>query len=127
MSLVFKRIQAIQDSLSDDVLLPLKSYKYSSVDKSFISRYILKHYWNAFVEVLPMWLAPNMVTLLGFFFIIGNVILIELLMPDLIGPGPSWLYYSFAFGMWMYSTLDNVDGKQARRTGTSSGLGELFE
>jgi len=27
----------------------------------------------------------------------------------------------------MYSTLDNVDGKQARRTGTSSGLGELFE
>ena len=26
-----------------------------------------------------------------------------------------------------YQTLDNVDGKQARRTGTSSGLGELFE
>jgi ethanolaminephosphotransferase len=29
--------------------------------------------------------------------------------------------------MWMYSTMDNVDGKQARRTGTSSPLGELFE
>lgn len=26
-----------------------------------------------------------------------------------------------------YSTMDNVDGKQARRTGTSSPLGELFE
>ena len=26
-----------------------------------------------------------------------------------------------------YSTMDNIDGKQARRTGTSSGLGELFE
>lgn len=26
-----------------------------------------------------------------------------------------------------YQTLDNLDGKQARRTGTSSGLGELFE
>jgi ethanolaminephosphotransferase len=68
-----------------------------------------------------------MVTLLGFLFIVGNVMLIEVFMPDLIGPGPSWLYYSFALGMWMYSTLDNVDGKQARRTGTSSGLGELFE
>lgn len=33
-----------QDSLSDDALLPLKSYKYSSVDKSYISNYILKHY-----------------------------------------------------------------------------------
>ena len=41
--------------------------------------------------------------------------------------GPSWLYYSFAFGLFMYQTMDNVDGKQARRTGTSSGLGELFD
>ncbi|KAL3438686.1 CDP-alcohol phosphatidyltransferase-domain-containing protein [Aspergillus tetrazonus] len=124
---IFRRIREIQDSLSDDVLLPLKSYKYSSVDKSYISNHILRHYWNAFVELLPMWMAPNMVTLLGFGFIVGNVMLIEMLMPDLIGPGPSWLYYSFALGMWMYSTLDNVDGKQARRTGTSSGLGELFD
>ncbi|KAL4977751.1 CDP-alcohol phosphatidyltransferase-domain-containing protein [Aspergillus desertorum] len=124
---IFRRIREIQDSLSDDVLLPLKSYKYSSVDKSYISNHILRHYWNAFVELLPLWMAPNLVTLLGFGFIVGNVMLIEMLMPDLIGPGPSWLYYSFALGMWMYSTLDNVDGKQARRTGTSSGLGELFD
>ena len=48
-------------------------------------------------------------------------------MPDLVGPGPSWLYYSFAFGLWMYSTMDNIDGKQARRTNSSSGLGELFD
>jgi ethanolaminephosphotransferase len=33
-----------------------------------------------------MWLAPNMVTLLGFLFIVGNVILIEVYMPDLVGP-----------------------------------------
>ncbi|KAJ9199480.1 hypothetical protein DTO166G4_5488 [Paecilomyces variotii] len=120
-------VQATQDSLSDEHLVHLKSYKYSSVDKSPISRYILKHYWNAFVELLPLWIAPNMVTLLGFFFIVANVIFVELFMPDLVGPGPTWLYYSFAFGVWMYSTLDNVDGKQARRTGTSSGLGELFD
>lgn len=41
--------------------------------------------------------------------------------------GPGWLYFSFAFGLFMYQTMDNVDGKQARRTGTSSGLGELFD
>jgi ethanolaminephosphotransferase len=29
--------------------------------------------------------------------------------------------------MWLYSTLDNVDGKQARRTNSSSPLGELFD
>ena len=33
-----------------------------------------------------MWLAPNMVTLLGFLFIVANVFLIEIFMPDLLGP-----------------------------------------
>jgi ethanolaminephosphotransferase len=47
--------------------------------------------------------------------------------PDLQTPGPNWIYISFAVGMWAYSTFDNVDGKQARRTGTSSPLGELFD
>ncbi|OQE36782.1 hypothetical protein PENCOP_c011G03716 [Penicillium coprophilum] len=127
MNAIYRMVQETQDSLSDEALLPLKSYKYSAVDKSFISRYILKHYWNAFVEVVPMWMAPNMVTLLGFMWIVANVFIIQIFVPDMVGPGPAWIYYSFALGMWMYSTLDNVDGKQARRTGTSSGLGELFD
>lgn len=33
-----------------------------------------------------MWIAPNMVTLLGFLFIVFNVFLIEIFMPDMIGP-----------------------------------------
>ncbi|KAK7545683.1 ethanolaminephosphotransferase 1 [Phyllosticta paracitricarpa] len=121
------RYTAAHECVSEEALAHLKTYKYSSVDKSYVSRYILKHYWNAFVEILPLWLAPNMVTLLGFFFILANVGLLELYVPDLVGPAPNWVYYSFAFGLWMYSTMDNVDGKQARRTGTSSGLGELFD
>jgi len=119
--------EALAECVSDDALIHLKSYKYSAVDKSPISHYILRPYWNAFVELLPLWLAPNMVTLIGFFFILVNVGLLVIFMPDLVGPGPAWLYYSFAFGLFMYQTMDNVDGKQARRTGTSSGLGELFD
>ncbi|KAK4449321.1 Cholinephosphotransferase 1 [Podospora aff. communis PSN243] len=119
--------QAAAECVSDDALMHLKTYKYSAVDKSPISHYILRPYWNAFVELLPLWLAPNMVTLLGFFCILFNVGLLVIFMPDLVGPGPAWLYYSFAFGLFMYQTMDNVDGKQARRTGTSSGLGELFD
>ncbi|EFR02039.1 cholinephosphotransferase 1 [Nannizzia gypsea CBS 118893] len=149
---VVRKYAGLEDSLTDETLAPLRTYKYSSVDKSYISRYILKHYvlslsalfnaflftskgdgwmdhlpWNAFVELLPLWIAPNMVTLLGFGFIVGNVVLLEIYMPNLVGPAPSWVYYSFAIGIWMYSTMDNVDGKQARRTGTSSPLGELFD
>ncbi|KAL2255897.1 hypothetical protein VTK26DRAFT_2512 [Humicola hyalothermophila] len=119
--------QAIAECVSDDALIHLKSYKYSAVDKSPVSHYILRPYWNAFVELLPIWLAPNMVTLLGFMCILFNVGLLVVMMPDLEGPAPPWVYYSFAFGLFMYQTFDNVDGKQARRTGTSSGLGELFD
>jgi len=42
--------------------------------------------WNAFVEILPLWLAPNMVTLLGFFFILANVACLAIFIPDLVGP-----------------------------------------
>ncbi|KAK5044678.1 hypothetical protein LTR84_010570 [Exophiala bonariae] len=115
------------DPLSDRAMAHLKQYKYQSVDKSFISNHILRHYWNGAVKLLPMSLAPNMVTLLGFVCILVNVLFLQIFLPDLIGPGPSWLYYSFALGLWAYSTMDNIDGKQARRTGTSSGLGELFD
>ncbi|KAI0103600.1 CDP-alcohol phosphatidyltransferase [Daldinia grandis] len=122
-----KSKKAVAECISDDALIHLKSYKYSAVDKSPISNYILRPYWNAFVELLPLWLAPNMVTLIGFMFILVNIALLVIVMPDLVGPGPSWLYFSFAFGLFMYQTMDNIDGKQARRTGTSSGLGELFD
>lgn len=115
------------DALSPEALSNLKFYKYQSVDKSYISRYVLKHYWNWAAELLPLWLAPNLVTLIGFGFILVNVITLSIVMPDLVGPGPAWMYYSFAAGLWMYSTMDNLDGKQARRTGTSSPLGELFD
>lgn len=44
----------------------------------------------------------------------------------------SFVYEDFGLdgiltGRYRYSTMDNIDGKQARRTGTSSPLGELFE
>lgn len=68
-----------------------------------------------------------MVTLLGFACIILNVGLLELVDSDLVGPAQAWVAYSYALGVWAYSTMDNIDGKQARRTGTSSGLGELFD
>jgi ethanolaminephosphotransferase len=102
-------------------------YKYSGVDKSPIARYILTPYWNYVTTFMPLWLAPNLITLLGLICILINVATILVLVPDLIGPGPSWMYWSFVVGLWIYSTLDNVDGKQARRTGSSSPLGELFD
>ncbi|KAK6342718.1 hypothetical protein TWF718_008108 [Orbilia javanica] len=82
-------------------LAPLKEYKYQSVDKSLVSNYILRHYWNWAVELLPKWMAPNLVTLIGFGAILFNVLCLVIFMPDLVGPGHPILYFSFAFGLWM--------------------------
>ena len=114
-------------SLPEENLRYLREYKYNAVDRSLLSRYILNHYWTAVAELMPPWLAPNMITTIGFMFIYANIALLVWYMPDMKGPGPSWLYFSFAFGLWAYQTMDNVDGKQARKTGTSSPLGEVSQ
>ncbi len=40
---------------------------------------------------------------------------------------PGWTSVLAAFCLFAYSTLDNMDGKQARRTGSSSPMGLLFD
>ena len=40
---------------------------------------------------------------------------------------PRWSYLLCAIGIFVYQTLDGIDGPQARRTGTSSPLGEYFD
>ncbi|KAI8893282.1 CDP-alcohol phosphatidyltransferase-domain-containing protein, partial [Globomyces pollinis-pini] len=113
--------------VSDEALKGLKKYKYSAVDLSPISKYILSPYWTWAATLFPIWMAPNLITLTGFFFVLFNFICMFVFIPDMETAGPSWCYFSFGIGLFLYSTFDNVDGKQARRTNSSSPLGELFD
>ncbi|KAJ2078266.1 hypothetical protein H4R24_004600 [Coemansia sp. RSA 988] len=105
----------------------LKKYKYQAVDKSLISQYVLKEYWNQLVKIFPLTMAANMVTLLGALHIIAAMILNHIYAPNLEEECPRWVYFAHAACVWIYGSFDAVDGKQARRTGTSSPLGELFD
>ncbi|KAE8232886.1 hypothetical protein CF326_g2078 [Tilletia indica] len=40
---------------------------------------------------------------------------------------PHWVYYTWALCLFLYQSLDSIDGKQARRTGMAGPLGELFD
>lgn len=40
---------------------------------------------------------------------------------------PRSLYFFFAAAVFIYVNLDCMDGRQARRTGSSSPLGQLFD
>lgn len=72
-------------------------------------------------------MAPNVVTLLGFLFIIINVLTVFYYDPGLDKETPSWTYYSYAVGLFLYQLFDACDGMHARRTGQSGPLGELFD
>ena len=40
---------------------------------------------------------------------------------------PGWTLVTAAVGLFVYQALDAIDGKQARRTGSATPLGELFD
>ena len=92
----------------------LKEYKYSGVDRSLTSRYILKPFYTNFViHCFPMRMAPNLITLTGFMFVVANFATLLWYNPTLDKDCPSWVYYSWAAGLFLYQTFDAVDGTQA--------------
>ncbi|KXS14978.1 hypothetical protein M427DRAFT_57121 [Gonapodya prolifera JEL478] len=113
--------------ISRDDAIRIKEHKYSGVDHSFLSKYVLGRYWNWLVEQVPLWVAPNLLTLSGFSLIVINFILMIIYVPDFDQPAPRWLYISTGLSLFAYQSLDAIDGKQARRTGSASPLGELFD
>jgi choline/ethanolamine phosphotransferase len=80
-------------------------------------------------HLVPRWIAPNLITLLGTILMFITYLAHIYFMPQFDGAGsaPSWVYFLGGFGLLGYQILDNVDGKQARATGTSSPLGQLFD
>ncbi|PIO72425.1 peptidyl-prolyl cis-trans isomerase, cyclophilin-type [Teladorsagia circumcincta] len=69
--------------MTKEELSRLAEHKYSAIDTSWLDELFMKYYWEWVVNFYPLWLAPNLITL--------------------------------------------IDGKQARRTGAASPLGELFD
>lgn len=114
--------------IRQEQLPKLKEYKYSGVDHSLLSRYVLKpFYTNVAIKCFPMSMAPNAITLTGFSFVVINVLTLLWYTPTLDQDCPPWVYASWAIGLFLYQTFDAVDGSQARRTHQSGPLGELFD
>lgn len=105
----------------------LHRYKYSGVDHSYVAKYILQPFWSRFVNFFPLWMPPNMITLTGFMFLLTSALLGVIYSPQLDSPPPRWVHFAHGLLLFLYQTFDAVDGKQARRTNSSSPLGELFD
>ncbi|KAG7455264.1 hypothetical protein MATL_G00254750 [Megalops atlanticus] len=108
-------------------------YKYSAVDTNPLSVYVMQHLWNKLVKVVPLWIAPNLLTFTGFLLILINYLLLSLYDWNYkaSAPGsqhiPDWVWSVSGFATFSAYALDSIDGKHARRTLSSSPLGELFD
>jgi ethanolaminephosphotransferase len=98
-----------------------KSGQYTPLDNLF------NPMWMWLTECLPAWLAPNLVTLLGFIPMAVCYMLVWIYSADVLTPVPRWLALLVAVSGFFYQTMDAMDGKQARRTGASSPMGQLFD
>ncbi|EJC98650.1 uncharacterized protein FOMMEDRAFT_113814 [Fomitiporia mediterranea MF3/22] len=118
--------------ISKHALQNLKQYQYKGVDKSILSRYVLNPFWNQLVKLWPKSVAPNTITLTGLSLVFINFLMLLYYDPYYLTAKhgvdmPRWIYFTWAAGLFMYQSLDAIDGKQARRTQMSGPLGEMFD
>ncbi|XP_070154391.1 cholinephosphotransferase 1 isoform X2 [Polyergus mexicanus] len=112
--------------LSPGQLKRLSEHKYSCTSKSLLDG-LLQPWWDWLVSKVPLWLAPNLITVLGLIVNIVTTLILVYYSPDARAEPPRWACFLCALGLFIYQSLDAIDGKQARRTGTSTPLGELFD
>jgi ethanolaminephosphotransferase len=122
--------------LSEEGGRRLQRYQYRGGDFSLIYKYALTPL-NEFVLrfLIPLWLAPNAITLLGLMATIFSHAIALYYSPSFSGMlrpyrwglcrfaaypraalseevGPWWIYIVFGISLFVYQTLDNIDGKQ---------------
>ena len=124
--------------LTPESIQALKDFQYNGADNSLLYKHILSPLAGFLVDnVTPSTIAPNSITLFGFSFMIFAFALIQRHCPTLdhCTAGihddreevPRYIFLVNGVALLVYQTLDNMDGKQARKTGSSSPLGLFFD
>ncbi|KAG7373461.1 CDP-alcohol phosphatidyltransferase [Nitzschia inconspicua] len=118
--------------LTRDARKQLPNYQYKGSDLSLLYKYILSPLAEFFVNnILPTSIAPNTVTSIGLIWMMTSYGIYWWYVPTMEYSSdsivPQWIFLYNAIAMLGYQTLDNMDGKQARRTKSSSPLGLLFD
>lgn len=106
----------------------IAKFKYCGGDCSPIYANFLSPLAQSMVDLTPPWVPPNVITFMGLIFSLISLALTMYYNPELkVDVCPNWVHLVVAFNLFLYQTLDNMDGKQARKTGSSSPLGMLFD
>ena len=113
-------------AFTDAGIEAIANHKYKAGHYTFLDN-LLNPIWTWLTNLLPMWLAPNAVTMLGGLHCALSYFTTWYYSPNFATPLPDWVVFLSGYCTIAYYTLDCMDGKQARRTGQSSPLGQLFD
>ena len=102
------------------------TYTYTLANGSLLFRYVLEPTYSRLVEYVPRWYTPNQMTLTGI-ALTGTAS--AMLLSHFHEERPLSFEYLMLAGVMnlVYMTLDNLDGKQARRLKMSSAIGEYLD
>lgn len=90
----------------------LKQFKYKGGSDSILYKYLWSPLCDWLVEnVIPPWVAPNVITVAGFLLIVLSSVILTYYSPDFSQDVPPWTLYFTAFSVLVYQILDNCDGK----------------
>ena len=103
----------------------LPDVPYLIKDESFIYPFMKRLIWGPLLERIPKAVSANTMTIVSN---IGSILTFCCALAILnTGSTSPILLLLPCLGLFFYLSLDNMDGSQARRTGTSSPLGEFLD
>lgn len=101
----------------------MKKYKYSANDASLMTPFLYRFFLTPMLKIVPYQIPANFITLISNSCILASFIIAALGYYR----GNFFLYFLIPILCFAYIVGDCFDGVQARRTGTSSPLGEYFD
>ena len=117
-------------SLNKIQLENIKNFKYIGTNDSIVYNNIVSPFLNKILELgfVPEWIAPNLLTILSLTFnIIGFLFVVFEAGNDSSYKLSPLTTLIITITHYLYIIFDNLDGKQARKTKTSSSFGMLLD
>ena len=108
----------------------IKKFKYIGTNESIVYNYLVSPFLNKILDLglIPEWVAPNLLTILSLIFnIIGLLCVIIEAGNDFSCKLSRTTTLVITITHYLYIFFDNLDGKQARKTGTCSSFGMLLD
>ncbi len=133
LELVFREVYESMRYFSKATLKGFETYQYRARDTSPLSIYVMHPFWNWVVTFTPLWVAPNVLTFIGFTCAALNFLItcyydwyFYASSPNFteFEAIPRWVWFVMLVLHFASHTLDGIDGKQSKRTKTSSPLGK---